>query len=630
MRVLLQIMRLPAGTEERYGRAHQIWIAAALTGLGCCIGVLSLLFSAVAVESLVSKDLFLSYFTNPLILFLNLWPPVLLVWLFYFLSRRAWIGFLGGFIPVIGVALVNYFKIQLRADPFLAVDLSLASEAAGIVGNYELDLNWLIWLTLAALIAGLVFSILLMPRGLKGWPVRMLGALSTGALMAVSFVSLYLNDSLYEKAGGAMPWNEAQDYVTKGGIYPFLYSFQEMIFTAPKGYDGLSAAELLGQYQDADIPEDQKVSIMGIMLEAFCDLTDFELLAQQDSVQQVYAPWHQLSEQSVSGRLLTNIFAGGTVDTEWAFLTGYSSHSDFIKDTDSYVWYLDGQGYQTFGSHPGFGWFYDRQTINQFLGFQEYWFTENHYGDLVDPVAAQWNSDHILMEELLKQLKERVQEGPCFSFSVSYQNHGPYEWQYTIADEYLTPERTGLKQETCNIWNNYLMRVSDTLSAVTDLVEGLEEMDEPVILVLFGDHKPWGGNGNSGYADLGCTFDLQTAQGFYDYYATPYLIWANSAAKETLGKEFIQDGGDFSPCFLMGEVFEQCAWDGPAFMQLSREVCSLTPLVHEQGIYWKDGAPYYTLTPEEQEMIDAYQSVEYYREHTIDPGEQESTATGRE
>ena len=630
MRVLLQIMRLPAGTEERYGRAHQIWIAAALTGLGCCIGVLSLLFSAVAVESLVSKDLFLSYFTNPLILFLNLWPPVLLVWLFYFLSRRAWIGFLGGLIPVIGVALVNYFKIQLRADPFLAVDLSLASEAAGIVGNYELDLNWLIWLTLAALIAGLVFSILLMPRGLKGWPVRMLGALSTGALMAVSFVSLYLNDSLYEKAGGAMPWNEAQDYVTKGGIYPFLYSFQEMIFTAPEGYDGLSAAELLGQYQDADIPEDQKVSIMGIMLEAFCDLTDFELLAQQDSVQQVYAPWHQLSEQSVSGRLLTNIFAGGTVDTEWAFLTGYSSHSDFIKDTDSYVWYLDGQGYQTFGSHPGFGWFYDRQTINQFLGFQEYWFTENHYGDLVDPVAAQWNSDHILMEELLKQLKERVQEGPCFSFSVSYQNHGPYEWQYTIADEYLTPERTGLKQETCNIWNNYLMRVSDTLSAVTDLVEGLEEMDEPVILVLFGDHKPWGGNGNSGYADLGCTFDLQTAQGFYDYYATPYLIWANSAAKETLGKEFIQDGGDFSPCFLMGEVFEQCAWDGPAFMQLSREVCSLTPLVHEQGIYWKDGAPYYTLTPEEQEMIDAYQSVEYYREHTIDPGAQESTATGRE
>ncbi len=619
MKSLLQIMRLPSGTEKRYGRAHQIWMALALTGLGCCIGLLSLLFSAMAVETLVSKDLILSYATDPLILFLNLWPPVLLVWLFYFLFRRAWVGFLGGFIPIIGVALVNYFKIQLRADPFLAVDLGLASEAAGIVGHYQLELNWLIWLTVAALVAGLAFSILLMPKGIKGWPVRMLGALSAGALLCVSVVSIYLNDYYYEQTGGAMPWDEAQDYVSKGGIYPFLHSFQELIFVAPEDYDEPTAAEVLGQYVDADIPEGQKVSVMGIMLEAFCDLTDFEVLAQQDSVMEVYAPWHQLSEQSVSGRLLTNIFAGGTVDTEWAFLTGYSSHSDFIQNTDSYVWYLDRQGYQTFGSHPGFGWFYDRQTINELLGFQEYWFTENHYGELVDPVVAQWNSDHILMEELLAQLQQRVQDGPCFSFSVSYQNHGPYEWQYTIEEEYLTPEATGFSASTCNIWNNYLMRVSDTLSAITDLVSGLEEMEEPVVLVLFGDHKPWGGNGNTGYTELGCTFDLTTTQGFYDYYATPYLIWANSAAKEVLGSDFVGDGGDISPCFLMEEVFDQCGWDGPGFMQLAGEMRELTPLIHEQGIYWKDGAPCYELTQEKQEILDLYRNVEYYREHVVEP-----------
>ena len=71
---------------------------------------------------------------NPLILVLNLLPPVLLIWLFYFLSRRAWVGFLGSFIPTIGVALVNYFKIRLRSDPLLATDLRLAAEAGGIVG----------------------------------------------------------------------------------------------------------------------------------------------------------------------------------------------------------------------------------------------------------------------------------------------------------------------------------------------------------------------------------------------------------------------------------------------------------------------------------------------------------------
>ena len=90
---------------------------------------------------------------------------------------------------IMGVALVNYFKIQLRADPFLAVDLSLASEAAGIVGNYELELNWLIWLVVAALVGGLIFSIVLMPQGIKGWPIRMLGAVSAAALLCVSFVA---------------------------------------------------------------------------------------------------------------------------------------------------------------------------------------------------------------------------------------------------------------------------------------------------------------------------------------------------------------------------------------------------------------------------------------------------------
>ena len=176
----------------------------------------------------------------------------------------------------------------------------------------------------------------------------------------------------------------------------------------------------------------------------------------------------------------------------------------------------------------------------------------------MDPVFAQWHSDPLLVQELLAQMKERVQSGPCFSFSVSYQNHGPYSTELPSGPRHLTPEGSGLSQESCNIWNNYLNGVAETLQALTTLVQGLEEMEEPVVLVLFGDHKPWGGNGNSAYIEMGATFDLSTLDGFYDYYATPYVIWANSAAKETLGRDFVGDGGDFSPCFLMTELFDQC------------------------------------------------------------------------
>ena len=135
------------------------------------------------------------------------------------------------------------------------------------------------------------------------------------------------------------------------------------------------------------------------------------------------------------------------------------------------------------------------------------------------------------------------------------------------------------------MFNNYLHGINLTIDAVTAMVDELEAMDEPVVLVLFGDHKPWGGNGNSAYAGIGADFDLSTLEGFYEYYSTPYLIWANSAAKEALDRDFQGEGGDFSPCFLMNELFEQCGWTGPAFLQYAEEIRSLTPLVHSQGLY---------------------------------------------
>ena len=622
MKTLLQILRFPAGADPKYTTAHHLWLALALTGLGCCIGGLSLFFAATAYVKLNSMALLYSYLANPLILFLNLLPPVLLVWLFYFLTRRAWVGFLGGFLPTMGVALANYFKIRLRSDPLLATDLRLAAEAGDIVGNYQLDLTWLVWFALGCFLAGLLFSIFLMPNGLGGWKNRAFGAASCLALMGVALVALFLNSQVYRKTANERfinPWSDVEVFVSKGCVYPFLYSFRDMFPTPPEGYNEKEAAALLGQYPDADIPEDKKVSVMGIMLEAFCDLTDFPALAGQEAVAQVYQPWHELEAQSVSGNLLTNIFAGGTVDSEWAFLTGYSQHDEFRKDTDSYVWYLKNQGYRTFGSHPGYGWFYNRQNVNQYLGFDEYWFTENHYGDLVDPTSAIYNSDHLLVRELLEQLEERTEDGPCFSFSVSYQNHGPYEWTYTAGEEYLSPAATGFGEETCHVWNNYLKGVSDTIDAMVELTRGLEELEEPVVLVLFGDHKPWGGNGNSAYSGIGANFDISTLEGFYDYYATPYLIWANSAAKAVFGNDFTGEGGDFSPCFLMTEVFDRCGWQGPGFMELSRQVRGVTPLVHSQGLYLQDGGIVNALGQEQDALIRAFRSAQYYRENEADP-----------
>ena len=621
-----QVSRPLSLHTPREGIFGRLWLAIGLTVLGLLLGGVTLYLSANSYEVLSSADLLRHYWSTPRLLYLNGLPGVILIWFFYFLFGRGWLAYLVTAIPLLGIALVNYYKIQLRGDPLTARDLGLASEAGGIVGNYTLEVPGFLLAALALAAVGLVLAVFLLPQRMHQRGMRLFGAAAAVAIAATAYVSLYCNEKLYQQtqAGEDLvdPWMDAETYLSHGTVYAFLYTVQDLAPSVPEQYDPQAAQIILDSYPEADIPEDQKVSVVGIMLEAFCDLTDFPALADQEAVQAVYEPWHDLEAESVSGDLLTNIFAGGTVDSEWAFLTGYSQHEDFTKPTDSYVWYFDRQGYQTRGGHPGFGWFYDRENINKYLGFQEYWFTENHYGELVEPVSAQWNSDYVLTEEIGKDLQTQLEEDgrPVFSFSVSYQNHGPYEEAYTGQETYLDPEATGLPEESCNVLNNYLHGINMTIDAVTTMAEELEAMDEPVVLVLFGDHKPWGGNGNSAYTGIGADFDLSTLEGFYEYYSTPYLIWANSAAKETRGRDFQGEGGDFSPCFLMNELFEQCGWTGPSFLQYAQEIRQLTPLVHSLGLYLTpEGVLTDTLPDFVAKRIGEYQWVQYYREHEVVP-----------
>ena len=103
------------------------------------------------------------YLQQPMLLWLNLLAPVLLIWLLYFLIGRCWAAYLLTALPVLGIALANFYKMQLRGDPLLASDLKLVNEAGGIVGGYTLEITPLIQNTLLWR-AGLLLALILLPR----------------------------------------------------------------------------------------------------------------------------------------------------------------------------------------------------------------------------------------------------------------------------------------------------------------------------------------------------------------------------------------------------------------------------------------------------------------------------------
>ena len=229
-------------------------------------------------------------------------------------------------------------------------------------------------------------------------------------------------------------------------------------------------------------------------------------------------------------------------------------------------------------------------------------------------MAALFHSDGILVDYLLGQLDSRTEDdAPLFSFSVTYQNHGPYNTEVS-GKEIFTAKSVDWTEETRHILNNYLYGVGETIGEMVRLTEELEKRGEPVVLFFFGDHKPWLGDDKSVYRELGVNLNMEDPEGFANYFATPYVIWANSAAKEALGRDFTGGGGDFSPCYLMAKVFDECAWEGPAFMQISREMRAVTPLLSKNGFFLQNGRLSRLLNEEDMKFYRNYLSVQYWRE----------------
>ena len=604
-----------AGAVMRW--VHRIWVFFWLTVLGAGIGLLSLYLTAHSYASIDATALLQSYFKIPLLVMMNLLAPILLVYLGFFLFARPWAAYLLSALPFFTLALASYYKVQLRGDPVLATDLRLIRTAGGIMGNYTFELTEPVKLVIAGFAGMLVLSLVLLRRERMSQRGRLAGLMVMLALTLASYFEFYTSADIYEKTANNSlinPWSEVEIYLSRGTTYPFLYSVQDMFPDAPSGYRESEASSTLASYEDQDIPEGEKITVVGIMLEAFSDLTDFPVLDDIPAVHEIYEPLHELEERSISGRLLTNIFAGGTVDTEWGYLTGYSTHEEFRSPVNTYVRYFKSQGYDALYRHPGYSWFYNRSNVNEYLGFDECVFNDTGFGDLISISDALYHSDKVLVDYLLNDIDSRTEtDDPLFLFSVSYQNHGPYPSE-TYWEEYATPEKNGWSMQTCCVINNYLAGIRSTINEMCRMTEELEARKEPIVFVFFGDHKPWMGNGNSVYTEIGVDLDVSTLEGFYNYYATPYVIYANEAARELLGNDFAEPGGDFSPCFLMAKVFDECGWEGPGLMQLQREMREVSPLMSSNGWRLQNGQLTMELDGAAEDENERYLRAQYYIE----------------
>lgn len=600
--------RSAAGLSTGKKTAFWLWNAGVLLCAGVCLGGLSLFFAYGDYPDTLMK----TYFQHLLIPVLNILPVAALVLLLWLLVGRPWVAFLVSSIVVWGFSLGNYYMLRFRDDPLMFADVKNLREATAIVAkeSYDLTPDLRTWFGLGCILLGTALLFFLV-RGVPRRKVR-LPLFLLGVLLCIPLSRVYTDDTIYSDKTQNFEqinrWSSTQLYISKGFVYPFLHSITEGTVKPPEGYSAKDTAALLASYESQNIPEDRKVDIITLQLEAFADFSRFEGVEGIDW-EQAYGVYHQIEAESLSGNLLTNIFAGGTIDTERAFLTGYADLWNFREKTNSHAWYLAEQGYTVTGSHPSYDWFYNRKNVNGYLGISDYYFYENRYSGLANGGIA---TDEVLLPDIFDlYVENRDGSGaPYFSFNVTYQGHGPYSSEEVWRGKHFTDGR--YSTETTNIVDNYLGSVADTAEQLQALLDAFAAEDRPVVVVGFGDHKPWLGYGNSAYQELGVDLDFSTLDGFYNYYGTRYFIWANDVAKAALGNEFTGEGPDVSSCFLMNLLFEQCGWEGNAYMQATEEVRREIPVLTPLGRYVRNGELVQTLDEAGQEALDRFKSLEYY------------------
>ena len=574
--------------------------AAGLMALGMCTGSFGF-------------AMFKSWLAHPYLLLFNLIPPVLVCLFFYAVFGRPWLGFFVGAGLCIAAGFAQSVKIAVCGDVILFGDFLKGGEGLSFFPPLsELSLSWLMIGALVFLIVGTVLLIRLFRDRKVMWIAgRILFAILIAAALGIFSVAAVRmggsGDHALDLDNSAMidTRSSIQEYISKGFFYPFIESaFSADPNEAPGGYSRGRAAEMMSSYQDSQIPEDRKVSIIAVQLESFTDFSGCNTAAVD--MASVYADLQRLKAGSVSGTLISYYEGQDYGAAGRHVLTGYSRLPGIRKQTESYVRYLSRQGYDCWGMHPDYPDIYGHARLFRELGFTSFGYMGGRFEEFASGIGF-YRSDWYVFGEAYKDFAAKTEEkAPQFVFIETTQNCSPYSG---AGAEDLTGG--SLPRETAEVLNNYFGGVRDSLFYLTSFLDRIEELGEPAVVVIYGDGRP--DLGAQAYEALGLG-DAAAAQELS--LSTNYYIWANSAAKAKLGREFAGEGPKLSLNFLMGKVFSLCGYEGSAFMKVSNETAAVLPVITSEpiGLYGTGGAliPAGSLLLDQQTVLYNYLYEEYY------------------
>lgn len=527
---------------------------------------------------------------------------------FYLITNSTKIASIATLVLLYLAALVNFYVFNFRGTPILAADIASMGTAANVASNYSYEPNSRVVINGLLVFAFIVVLCRMQAKtGLK-WKKRVAVLAAYCVCLGVFIYGFYETDTIDNAGIRVSVWYPQKSYRTNGFVLSFMVTSKYIKIDKPEGYSLDAVDEIISSYQSDSISDDtQKVNVIAIMDEAFTDLTlDGDLELSED-----YMPFIRgLSEDTVKGTLYMSVFGGNTANSEFEFLTGNTlaflptrsvPYQLYIKNKLASLTYtLKAQGYAgNMAIHPykADGW--ARPTTYPLLGFDDF-ITIDDFEDA--NVVRNYITDEDSFNKIIEEYEAtRAQsDDPFYAFNVTIQNHGGYDKDYDNLERTIKILGDNADDQA----ERYINLANKTDEALEGLVNYFSSIDEPTVIVFFGDHQP--SIHTEFYNKLmGKSESELTAEETMTKYQVPFLIWANYDIEE---KQYDK----LSANYLSSVLLDTIGISETGYNKFLLDVQEQVPVITANGYYGADGN-FYELEDESpyKEIISQYHILQY-------------------
>lgn len=493
------------------------------------------------------------------------------------------------------LSVAETFVMEFRQNPIMLWDIFSLPTALSVAQNYHFSFS-MEMKTAGMVLLNINYLFLFFPLRARGLKQRLAAGIGSFGLLA-AYVSVFFRQIVPAWALVINMWAMQESFDTYGYILATAVSAQYLVKKPPRGYSHAHLQELAekienGTYFAGESISENKgirpVNLICIMNESLADLR----VAGEFTTNKDYFPFlHGLTENTVKGSLCVPVFGAMTSNTEFEFLTGDSmalfpvnttAYQFYVRpDTKSLVSTLKAQGYRAVAMHPYPPENWNRDKCYASMGFDAFLSWDDFLGS---EVLRYYVSDRGNYRKIIEEVEKK--ESPSdklFIFNVTMQNHGGYdEVNENFPHEiYLTGENRGKFPKT----DQYLSLMLESDRAFQELTEYFSRVDEPTMLVMFGDHQP--GIEEEFYNHIaGRPSGEIPDEEHLIWYQTPLVIWTNYSQPS-------QDLGKLGAVYLSSYVLERANLSMSPFQRFLGRMSKKLPVIHPIGCYGQDGA-YYT------------------------------------